>query len=62
MKTESVALTMIKWAMNMARSERDLRAWTEVECNKKAIAILSDDEKSEARKTYVSARDKLRGG
>ena len=61
MKTESVALTMIKWAMNMARSERELRSFVDVECNKKAISVLNDAERSDARKAYAAARDKLRG-
>ena len=61
MKTESVALTMIKWAMSMARSERDLMAWAAVECNKKSLSALNDDERSDARKAYAAARDKLRG-
>jgi hypothetical protein len=61
MKTESVALVMIKWAMNMARSERELRSFVDVECNKKAISVLNDDERSDARKAYAAARDKLRG-
>ena len=60
MKTESVALTMIKWAMSMARSERDLMAWAAVECNKKSLSALNDDDKAEARKAYAQARDRLR--
>lgn len=61
MKTESAALVMIKWAMSMARSEGDLRAWTEVECNKKALSALADDDKDEARNAYAKAREILRG-
>ena len=61
MKTESLVLTMIKWAMNMARSERELRSFVDVECNKKALSALSDDDKAEARNEYAKARDKLRG-
>ena len=61
MKTESVALTMIKWAMNMARSERELRSFVDVECNKKALSALADDDKAEARNEYAKARERLRG-
>lgn len=60
MTTESIALAMIKWAMSMAKSEPDLRAFVDVECNRSAIESLSDADKSEARDAYSKERERLR--